>query len=66
MQPIGLAKIGDRFITEAIYRTAKAIAQQLGAELCLRKELSDRQRRKYVRIRIGSHSYYLKGIKRSA
>lgn len=60
----GITKVGDNLINEAVYKTAKLIARQLGAELCLRKELSDRQRRKYVRIRVGGYSYYLKGILR--
>ena len=62
---IPLIKIADRLINEAIYKTAKSIARQLGTKIFLRKEISDRQRRKLVRIRIGGHSYYFKNIKRA-
>lgn len=65
LSKIQIAKIGDRLIQEAIYKTIESIAWQLGTQIYRRKELSDRQRRKCVRVRIGGHSYYLKGIKRS-
>lgn len=54
-----LAKLGDTLIKESEYYILNQVAKQLNLEVKMRTEISDYQRRKRPRVKIGKYTYYL-------